>query len=68
MPIIGLKNELENGDIKIITMKGFPIKSNWHLVWLKNKSLSPVAEAYINYIREEKNNLITNYFSWIDNY
>ena len=68
MPIIGLKNELENGDIKIITMKGFPIKSNWHLVWLKNKSLSPVAEAYINYIREEKNNLKTNYFSWIDNY
>jgi DNA-binding transcriptional LysR family regulator len=68
MPIIGLKNELENGDIKIITMKGFPIKSNWHLVWLKNKSLSPVAEAYINYIREKKNILKTNYFSWIDNY
>jgi len=68
MPIIGLKNELENGDIKIITMKGFPIKSNWHLVWLKNKSLSPVAEAYIKYIREKKNNLKTNYFSWIDNH
>jgi DNA-binding transcriptional LysR family regulator len=68
MPIIGLKNELENGDIKIIQMKGFPIKSNWYLVWLKNKSLSPVAEAYINYIREEKTNLKSTYFSWIDNY
>lgn len=68
MPIIGLKNELENGDLKIIPMKGFPIQSNWHLVWLKNKSMSPVAEAYIKYIREEKTNLKTNYFSWIDNY
>ena len=68
MPIIGLKNELESGDLKIIAMKGFPIKSNWHLVWLKNKSLSPVAEAYVKYIRDEKMNLKTNYFSWIDNY
>jgi DNA-binding transcriptional LysR family regulator len=68
MPIIGLKNELERGDLKIISMKGFPIKSNWYLVWLKNKSLSPVAEAYINYIREEKSKLKSNYFSWIDNY
>ena len=68
MPIIGLKNELENGDLKIISMKGFPIKSNWYLVWLKNKSLSPVAEAYLKYIRNEKNNLKNNYFSWIDNY
>ncbi len=68
MPIIGLKNELERGDLKIISMKGFPIKSNWYLVWLKNKSLSPVAEAYINYIRDEKSKLKSNYFSWIDNY
>lgn len=68
MPIIGLKNELESGDLKIISMKGFPIKSNWYLVWLKNKSLSPVAEAYINYIRDEKSKLKSNYFSWIDNY
>jgi DNA-binding transcriptional LysR family regulator len=68
MPIIGLKNELERGDLKIISMKGFPIKSNWYLVWLKKKSLSPVAEAYINYIRDEKSKLKSNYFSWIDNY
>ena len=68
MPIIGLKNELERGDLKIISMKGFPIKSNWYFVWLKNKSLSPVAEAYINYIRDEKSKLKSNYFSWIDNY
>lgn len=68
MPVIGLKNELERGDLKIISMKGFPIKSNWYLVWLKNKSLSPVAEAYLSYIRNEKSKLKSTYFSWIDNY
>lgn len=68
MPIIGLKNELEKGDLKIIEMKGFPIKSNWYLVWLKNKSLSPVAEAYLSYVRDEKSKLKSAYFSWIDNY
>lgn len=68
MPIIGLKNELESGDLKIISMKGFPIKSNWHLVWLKNKSLSPVANAYLKFIRQEKIGLKENNFSWIDSY
>ena len=63
-----LKKVAEKFDLKIISMKGFPIKSNWYLVWLKNKSLSPVAEAYINYIRDEKSKLKSNYFSWIDNY
>lgn len=65
MPLIGLKNELENGDLKIIPVAGFPIKSSWRLVWLKNKSLSPVATAFLNFIRTEKENIITNYFEWI---
>ncbi|WP_293873418.1 LysR family transcriptional regulator [Flavobacterium sp.] len=68
MPIIGLKNELESGELKIIPMKGFPIISNWYLVWLKNKSLSPVADSYLKYVRNEKNNLKNIFFSWIDNY
>jgi DNA-binding transcriptional LysR family regulator len=68
MPIIGLKNELERGDLKIISMKGFPIKSNWHLVWLKNKSMSPIANAFLTYIKEQKISLKQNNFSWIDSY
>jgi DNA-binding transcriptional LysR family regulator len=65
MPLIGLKNELENGDIKIIPVAGFPIQSTWRLVWLKNKSLSPVATAYLAFLREHKTTLIQDYFSWI---
>jgi DNA-binding transcriptional LysR family regulator len=66
MPLIGLKNELENGDLKIIPLKGLPIKSDWRLVWLKNKSLSPVAKAYLAFIEQKKESIFEEYFSWIN--
>lgn len=66
MPLIGIRNELLKGDLKIIPSQGFPIKSKWQLIWLKEKKLSPVAEAYINYIRKNKDNVLNNYFSWIE--
>jgi DNA-binding transcriptional LysR family regulator len=66
MPLIGIRNELLKGDLKIIPSQGFPIKSKWQLIWLKEKKLSPVAEAYINYIRKNKENVLNDYFSWIE--
>jgi DNA-binding transcriptional LysR family regulator len=66
MPLIGIRNELLKGDLKIIPSQGFPIKSKWQLIWLKEKKLSPVAEAYIDYIRKNKENVLNNYFSWIE--
>ncbi|CAN5890429.1 LysR family transcriptional regulator [soil metagenome] len=68
MPLIGLKNELNNGDLQIIPVKGFPIKSTWQLIWLKSKNLSPVASSYLNYIRQEKNNIIREKFGWFEEY
>ena len=68
MPLIGLKNELENGKIKIIDTKGLPILTSWRIIWLKGKKLSPVAAAFLNYIKEEKNTIRENQFTWINNY
>lgn len=67
MPLIGIRNELLNGDLKIIPAIGFPIKSKWHLIWLKEKKLSPVAEAYVDYIRKNKEMVLNQHFSWINN-
>jgi DNA-binding transcriptional LysR family regulator len=66
MPLIGIRNELLNGDLRIIPAVGFPIKSKWHLIWLKEKKLSPVAEAYIEYIKSNKNKVLAEQFSWIN--
>lgn len=66
MPLIGIKNELINGDLQIILVNGFPIKSVWRLIWLKNKSFSPVAKAFLKYLREDKSRIITEKFNWFD--
>lgn len=68
MPLIGLKNELEKGDIKIIQFEDLPMISNWKLIWLKDKKMSPVAQAYLTYIQAEKSRINENIFSWINNY
>ena len=66
MPLIGIRNDLLNGDLTIIPTVGFPIKSKWHLIWLKEKKLSPAAEAYIEYIRKNKDKVLNDHFSWIN--
>lgn len=68
MPLIGLKNELEKGDLQIIPVKKLPIVSNWRLIWLKGKKLSPVAQAYLQYINTSHEQINETYFSWITNY
>ncbi|MEW5844154.1 MAG: LysR family transcriptional regulator [Bacteroidota bacterium] len=68
IPLIGIKNELLNGQLQIIPVKGFPIKSTWYLIWLKDKKLSPVANAYVNHIKMEKQNIIHHKFDWFEQY
>ena len=63
MPLIGIRNELKRKKLKIIPSAGLPLKTKWRLVWLKKRSLSPVAQTYIDYLRMEKNNLIKVYFA-----
>ena len=68
MPLIGIKNELNNHELQIIPVKGFPIKSVWNLIWLSNKKLSPVATAFLEYLKQEKNNIIDQNFHWFEAY
>ena len=68
MPIIGLKNELHSKVVKVIPVKDCPITTEWNLVWLHNKKLSPVAEAYLNFVKEEKQRIITANFSWYEEF
>lgn len=65
MPLIGLKHELEAGEIKFIPMKGLPIQTKWQLVALKGKRHGPVAEAFKQFILTNKEEVISTYFSWL---
>ncbi|CAN5584609.1 LysR family transcriptional regulator [soil metagenome] len=66
MPLIGIKNEVSSGELQIIPVKGFPIKSVWNLIWLKDKGFSMVAKSFLNYVKAEKKNIIKEHFSWFE--
>lgn len=68
MPVIGIQNELNNHQLYIVKTKGLPIKTEWRLIWLKEKKLSPVSAAYIDFIRSQKQHILDNNFNWHLNY
>lgn len=68
LPIIGLKNEIKSQQLEIIPQKNLPITTQWRIVWRKDKNLSPVAKAFLNYIKLNKEMIIQKYFKWYDAY
>lgn len=68
MPLIGIKNELNNGDLHVIPVKNLPITTSWNLIWLSSKNLSNVAKELINYINDHKIDIMNEHFDWFDKY
>lgn len=66
MPLIGIRNELNNQELKIIPIKGLPIITTWSLIWVKGKKLSPIASAFVNYLEVEKENIAKDKFLWCE--
>ena len=62
MPLIGIRNELRSGELKIIPTIGLPIKTKWRLIWLKEKNLSPVAKAFIEFVQMNKASIEKKHF------
>lgn len=68
MPMIGLRNELSNNQLQLIPMEGLPICTDWYLIYLDNKKLSPIAKTFVDFIEKEKENIIEENFSWVEKY
>ncbi|MCF8277886.1 MAG: LysR family transcriptional regulator [Flavobacteriales bacterium] len=68
MPLIGIKNELKNGDLVIVDHPGLPLITQWNLIWLSAKKLSPVAEAFSSYLIDQKDRIVSERFSWYEDY
>jgi DNA-binding transcriptional LysR family regulator len=62
MPIIGIKNELKTDTLVILPRKGLPISSTWKLIWHKDKTPSPVAHAFITYVKEHLDEIKKKHF------
>lgn len=68
MPLIGIKNELLNNDLQILPVKGLPLRTTWNLIWLKEKKLSPAANAFLGHLEDNKQEIIKNTFDWVEEY
>lgn len=64
LPLIGMKNELLNGTLSIIKRKDLPIVTQWRIIWLKSKRLTPVAEAYLDFVSSNKQKILKEHFEW----
>lgn len=68
MPLIGIKNELQNNELKIIPVKGLPIRTTWSLIWLKGKKHSPAARSFLDHLKENKARIVQEKFSWYEGF
>ncbi len=66
MPLIGIRNELLNHELQIIPVKGLPITTTWSLIWPKGKKHGPVAAAFLNYLKKEKDQIALEKFNWAE--
>lgn len=68
MPLIGIKNELQNKELQIIPIKELPIKTMWSLIWLKGKKQTLVSAAYLEFLKKETSNIVNSKFMWSELY
>ncbi|WKV10542.1 LysR substrate-binding domain-containing protein [Marivirga harenae] len=68
MPLIGIKNELLDKQLYILPADDLPLKTKWRLIWLSGKRISPVAQAYLDFIRVRKNEILDKKFKWYLDY
>ncbi len=53
-----LELELETGRLVILNVKGFPILRHWYLVHRRGKRLSPVAEAFRQFVLNQAESIL----------
>jgi DNA-binding transcriptional LysR family regulator len=68
MPLIGIRNELSNQELEIIQVPGLPITTTWSLIWLKEKRHSQASLSFLDYVNNQKFQIIEQNFNWAKQY
>ena len=64
VPLIGLRTALESENIRLYPVKGLPIITKWHLIYNRNKQLTPAQKEFVNYINLHKEEVVKEHFNW----
>ncbi|MFN8777454.1 MAG: LysR substrate-binding domain-containing protein [Flavobacteriales bacterium] len=62
MPMIGIRRELDLGELQVVPVLGLPIRTQWRLIWPRRKTLSPVASAFAAYLRDHRKEVNAQWF------
>ena len=57
-----MKGELALNMLKIVSAPKLPLETQWRLIYLKGKKLSPVGEAFIEHLRLTKQAVVDKHF------
>jgi DNA-binding transcriptional LysR family regulator len=68
LPLVSVGDELKLNKIAIIPVKGFPLRTQWRLVWLQKKQLTAVAASFQKYMREHKQEIYQTHFAYLESY
>lgn len=66
LPKLSVLSELQQGRLVSPHIKGFPLRRSWCLVYPKGKHLTPVTQAFMDYIQANLKQ-IHQYFKQLDN-
>lgn len=64
VPLIGLRTVLETDKVRLYPIKGLPIRTKWHLIYNRNKQLTPAQKEFVNYINLHKEEVVEKHFDW----
>ena len=53
--------EGEDGPISVLDVQGFPIKRDWYILYPKDRNLSIVAQAFIDFVKNDGRTSIENF-------
>lgn len=67
VPLIGLRTALKNENMKIYQLKGLPLITQWNLIYSQGKNLTPAQQALVDFIEENKTQLVNEHFLWAVN-
>jgi len=62
MPLIGLRQQLKSDMLRCIQCPNLPVYTQWNLVWSKGKQFSPAAQAFVHHLKNNKEDIIEEYF------
>ncbi len=63
-----MAQEIKEGRIALLEYQGLPMKADWKLIWLKQKKHSPAVKAFIRWLSENREKILSDHFQTLKSF